>query len=118
LLKNDTNTRGSSFWFYFKVQGKWINPQNHLNRTVKFNILNFSKGDLKYFYSMGMGVMSSVTHSKTPFTCEGWDSSKCFDLEFFQNTDIDKLNASSSSKHFYHLSFSYTFPSKKPCDNV
>jgi len=49
-MKVDTNTKGSSFWFYFKVRGVWKSKDKENGRTVKFNIINFSKSDIKNFY--------------------------------------------------------------------
>lgn len=60
LMKVDTNTKGSSFWFYFQVSGLWKLPKSKKGRTIKFNILNFSKSDLKNFYSQGMNIMTKV----------------------------------------------------------
>ena len=51
LMKVDTNTKGNSFWFYFRVSN--ARP----NSTIKFNILNFSR-DLKLFYQQGMNIMT------------------------------------------------------------
>ena len=66
LMKVDTNTKGTSFWFNFKAHGRWSIKPNKQNRTVKFNILNFSKSDVKYFYHHGMGVMSMICDESKP----------------------------------------------------
>ena len=50
-MKVDTNTKGNSFWFYFRVSNA------RANSTIKFNILNFSR-DLKLFYQQGMNIMT------------------------------------------------------------
>jgi cytosolic carboxypeptidase protein 2/3 len=50
LMKVDTNTKGSSFWFYFKVRGVWKSKEKEDGRIVKFNIINFGKSDIKNFY--------------------------------------------------------------------
>ena len=47
MLKVDTNTRGNTYWFYFKVLN-WI-PET----TVTFNILNIGR-NLSAFYERGM----------------------------------------------------------------
>jgi len=49
LLKVDTNTRGGTHWFYFKVYN-W-----RAGQTVKFSILNFVR-NLQDFYAKGMNV--------------------------------------------------------------
>lgn len=51
LLKVDTNTRGGTHWFYFKVL-LWRPGQ-----VVTFNILNMVR-DLSRFYGRGMNIMS------------------------------------------------------------
>ena len=53
LLKVDTNTRGHTHWFYFKVLN-W-RPET----IVKFNILNFAR-ELSSFYGRGMNIMTRV----------------------------------------------------------
>jgi len=52
LLKVDTNTRGGTHWFYFKVL-EWWRP----GQVVTFNILNMVR-DLTRFYGRGMNIMS------------------------------------------------------------
>ena len=49
LLKVDTNTRGGTHWFYFKVMN-W-----RAGQTVKFSILNLVR-NLSSFYEKGMSV--------------------------------------------------------------
>ena len=51
LLKVDTNTKGNTHWFYFKVSN-W-----QPGRSVTFNIVNLSR-DLSKFYSQGMNIMT------------------------------------------------------------
>jgi hypothetical protein len=51
LLKVDTNTKGQTHWFYFKVQN-WV-PGS----TVTFNIMNMVR-DLSSFYNQGMNIVS------------------------------------------------------------
>jgi hypothetical protein len=66
LMKVDTNTKGSSFWFYFKVRGVWKSKDKENGRIVKFNIINFSKSDIKNFYQNGMNVMTRVCKDGEP----------------------------------------------------
>lgn len=51
LLKVDTNTKGQTHWFYFKVQN-WYPGQ-----VVILNILNLVR-DLSAFYEKGMNIQS------------------------------------------------------------
>ena len=102
LMKVDTNTKGSSFWFNFKVRGIWksSNKQKngHVNtdrsRVIKFNIVNFNKSDIKGFYQNGMNILSRVCRDEEDMGSGGpgpvgihrhlmWENSKCFDIEFF-----------------------------------
>lgn len=53
LLKVDTNTRGYTHWFYFKV-ANWQPGQ-----TYTFNILNMSR-DLSSFYFRGMNILTQM----------------------------------------------------------
>jgi hypothetical protein len=50
LMKVDTNTRGNTHWFYFKVQNFAA------SRTYVFNILNFARS-MEKFYGLGMKVV-------------------------------------------------------------
>ena len=46
-----TNTRGNHQWFYFSV----IHGNYFHGKTVKFNIMNFTKGDS--LYGSGMRII-------------------------------------------------------------
>jgi hypothetical protein len=63
LLQVDTNTRGHTHWFYFKVLN-W-RPES----TVKFNILNMGR-DLSNFYSRGMNIVTRVESANGAFKTE------------------------------------------------
>lgn len=56
VLKVDTNTRGNTYWFYFKVLN-W-KPDS----TATFNILNIGR-DLSAFYSRGMQILTRMESS-------------------------------------------------------
>lgn len=51
LMKVDTNTKGNTYWFMFKVSDFQVGVR------YKFNILNFSRNCEK-FYSQGMNVVT------------------------------------------------------------
>lgn len=57
LIKVDTNTRGNTYWFYFKVSNFIIGMK------YKFNILNFTRS-LENFYQQGMNI---VTRADKPY---------------------------------------------------
>ena len=38
---------------------------------------------------------------------DDWDSKSCFDIEFQQNTDIEKSGENGINKYFHSLSFKY-----------
>jgi len=51
LMKVDTNTKGNTYWFMFKVSNFKI------GKTYKFNILNFTRS-MEGFYKDGMNVVT------------------------------------------------------------
>jgi hypothetical protein len=71
-MKVDTNTKGNSFWFYFKVSNL------RENQCVKFNILNFSR-DIKYFYERGMSIMTKIDNNESN---SNWENNLCHNIEF------------------------------------
>jgi hypothetical protein len=52
-MKVDTNTRGNTYWFMFKVS----EFQN--GAKYKFNIMNFTR-NVEKFYSSGMNICTKV----------------------------------------------------------
>ena len=50
-MRTDTNARGNHQWFYFSVQAKE-------QRTIRFNILNFTKKDALYTQGMRIATFS------------------------------------------------------------
>jgi hypothetical protein len=104
LMKVDTNTKGNSFWFNFKVYN------GRPNSVVTFNVLNFSR-DLSNFYSEGMGVQTKLDTDEAQ-----WEGNKCFDIRFEESTDLvrswtkDKNGEPTiPSKYYYKLKFKYKF---------
>lgn len=45
-MQNDINSKGHTQWFFFRVQGA------KAGQKVKFNILNYNKGDSMFNYGM------------------------------------------------------------------
>ena len=52
-MKVDTNTRGHNQWFYFKTTNKNV-------KTVKFNIMNFTKSESLYNSGMRISIKSEL----------------------------------------------------------
>ena len=79
LCKTDTNTKGNTYWFYFKV----LNWQPGTKAT--FNILNVAR-DLTPFYSKGMQVLTR-TESANGKLKTGWkaDQKVCSVISFLPN---------------------------------
>ena len=67
MLKVDTNTKGHTYWFYFKVLN-WI-PK----AKATFNIMNVAR-DLYPFYSRGMNIWVRTESADGRYKTE-WDSS-------------------------------------------
>jgi cytosolic carboxypeptidase protein 2/3 len=94
LMQNDTNTKGHTQWFYYKVANYQAGP-------VKFNIINFSKKDSLFNYGMRVLTYSEKAYktSKTGW-CRGGR-----DISYYSN-GIPKEGSSSC---YYTLSFTYDF---------
>ena len=75
LLKVDTNTRGNTYWFMFKVSEFMV------GLTYKFNILNFSR-NVEKFYATGLNV---VTRIESDSGNSEWIYDQCKFIDF-QNT--------------------------------
>ena len=68
LCKVDTNTKGNTYWFYFKVL-RWRSGQ-----TVTFGLLNVAR-DVSPFYDNGMNILVRSETADGRFKSE-WSSSK------------------------------------------
>jgi len=51
FMRVDTNTKGNQQWFYFSVQ----HSDYFKDKTVRFNVANFTKGES--LYKIGMRVV-------------------------------------------------------------
>lgn len=81
-MKVDTNTRGNTHWFYFKVS-------NFLQGvTYRFNILNFTRS-ISNFYTNGMNVLKRVSENGE------WDYNSCQNIYFEDNSGLFKPNSDS-----------------------
>lgn len=63
-MRSDSNTRGHTHWFNFKVK------KMEIGKTYKFNICNFSKK--KCLYARGMRPYSTSLKESEIFKYEKW----------------------------------------------
>jgi hypothetical protein len=80
LLKVDTNTKGQSHWFNFKVQN-WYPGQ-----ICTFSFLNLVR-DLSSFYSKGMNILTKYEVISTGKS-SGWKA----DITLTQVMEIQRTN--------------------------
>ena len=52
-MKVDTNTKGNTYWFMFKVSNFIV------GQKYKFNVMNFTR-NVEIFYNNGMNVLTKV----------------------------------------------------------
>ena len=71
-MKPDTNTRGNTFWFMFKVANFQV------GQDVTFNIYNFSR-NVDTFYNDKMNVFTKVMGGEEE---NKWESNKCTHIKF------------------------------------
>ena len=95
-MQNDINSKGHTQWFYFRVQNT---KQGH---SVKFNILNYSKGDSMFNYGMKVAIYSE---RKAAAQDVGWHRGGT-DISYFKNNIRKDYNA---PKYFYTATFTHTF---------
>lgn len=101
LMQNDTNTRGHTQWFYFRVQNTTA------AQTVKFNILNYRKSDSMFSQGMRISVYSEKRADKSRI---GWVK-ECDNIRYFNNNI--KKNAIYSGQQYRTLTWTYTFEHDK-----
>ena len=53
LMKVDTNTKGNTYWFMFKVS------EFKVGQKYKFNIVNFTR-NVEKFYNSGMNICTKT----------------------------------------------------------
>lgn len=89
FLRSDTNTRGHTSWYYFKVCNKDLLGQ------VQFNICNFNKR--KNLYSSGLKPYESL---------EGrdWKQENCYEVNY-----VERLCRYGFDKKTNQLQFKYYF---------
>lgn len=97
LLQSDINSKGHTQWFFFSVENTTENSQ------IKFNILNFAKGDS--LYNDGMKVLIYSNKAQEQENC-GWVRGG-ESLKYYSNGIIK--DTSTSLKSYASLSFVYQF---------
>lgn len=117
LMKVDSNTRGNSYWFQFKVRN--FEP----GKTVQFTILNFTRSIHK-FYRENMNVMvkreldfdddrsmSLQSEEDEPYTREDeWRVGQCTGIEFGSSPVLRNGGTNATyNDYYYKLSFEYEF---------
>ena len=107
LCKVDTNTKGNTYWFYFKVL-RWRPGQ-----TVTFGLLNVAR-DVSPFYDNGMSILVRSETADGRFKSE-WSCSKdiCQVVSFEQNDIVrstKKTKEYAVGKNYFTLKFNCTFP--------
>lgn len=105
FLRSDTNTRGHTNWYYFKV-----NNQDFLG-TVQLNICNMGK--TKTLYNKGMKPYALEGNQQNPNKNVHpiWSQDKTYDVCF-----VERYCRYGFDKKTYQLQFKYNF--KKPNTEV
>ena len=137
-LENDTNTRGHTQWFYFKVIYKDV-PLRAEKKThrVRFNVMNLAKTASLYEHGMKPWAWSKRQHEKDGTgwhrTCENVSYSvnqiprryqvaeagrraKNNNRYFKRATNrflLDANGAGEGAENYYSLSFTYDFEANK-----
>ena len=97
FLQNDTNTRGYSQWFFFKISN------GKKGQKIKLNIMNFQRKKTRY--SNGLKIWYFSTQKKYEKKI-GWHHTT-EPVEYFQNF---LFNYAKGKRYYYYtLSFEYSF---------
>ena len=101
-MRVDTNTKGHHQWFYFSVEHK----EHFYNKTVTFNIMNFTKEQA--LYNSGMRVV--ISRKSDGLKCNKGGEN----IIYGQSRHIRRYHSDPFKiKYYYQLSFSYTFTQKE-----
>ena len=105
LCKTDTNTKGNTYWFYFKVLN-W-KPKE----MATFNLLNVAR-DLMPFYSRGMQIWTRTESSNGRFKSEWQCSNNNVTVLSFQSNEIlrSKKKEYACGRYYNTLKFKCEFP--------
>ena len=106
LCKVDTNTKGNTYWFYFKV----LNWKPKAFAT--FNVLNVAR-DLVPFYNKGMQIWTRCESSNGKYKSD-WECSKNVRVVSFQPNDIVRSTKQKKEyamgRNYHTLKFRCEFP--------
>jgi len=95
-MRSDTNTRGHTNWYYFKVRnGKFTGP-------IQLNICNIIKQ--KNLYSKGMKPYTTCRYMNRSEEEEGWKQELCYDVQF-----VERLCRFGTNNTQNQLQFKYNF---------
>ena len=97
ILQNDTNTRGHSQWFFFRISN------GKKGQKIKLNIMNFQRKKTKY--SLGIKIWYFSQKKKEEKNI-GWHHTE-EKIEYFPNF-LYNFNKGKRN-NYYTLSFEYTF---------
>ena len=109
----DTNTKGHTHWFYFKI-ANW-----QPGHTYTFNVVNMSR-DLSKFYFRGMNVLtqleSPLDGARSDWSPHG--GTRILQIES-QNQIVRRLQPDGTPKSYYStLRFEVKFPLADSQDNI
>ena len=97
FLQNDTNTRGHSQWFFFRVSN------GKKGQKIKLNIMNFQRKKTKY--SLGLKIWYFSKKKKEEKSI-GWHHTE-ENVNYFMNFLYNFIKGKRT--YYYTLSFEYTF---------
>ena len=97
ILQNDTNTKGYSQWFFFRISN------GKKGQKIKLNIMNFQRKTSKY--SLGIKIWYFSLKKKEEKNI-GWNHN-IDKVEYFPNF-LYNFNKGTRN-NYYTLSFEYTF---------
>ena len=97
FLQNDTNTKGYSQWFFFRVK------KGKKGQKIKLNIMNFQRKKTKY--SLGIKIWYYSQKKKEEKNI-GWHHTN-ENVNYYQNFLYNFIK--NNRNYYYTLSFEYTF---------
>jgi hypothetical protein len=102
IMQNDTNTKGYSQWFFFSLQ-------NHQERRIKLNIVNFVKKNLLFMSGVRPVGFSMKANEKKG---TGWASvgeAISYGKSFITRESSNQID----SRNYYCLSFEISFENEE-----
>lgn len=94
FIRSDSNTKGHTNWYYFKVNNKKNIGQ------VQFNICNIIKN--KNLYGKGMAPYIKITEKG--LKSQQWSQKSCYEVQF-----VERLCRYGTGKTVNQLQFKYNF---------